>query len=363
MIIYIFEMFFILSSGYLLKSKRITKKAFLIISYFSMALILGLRGSSVGEDTLNYINVFEKTKYISWRTIFTSGTDVVYATVWNYERKMEVGYIVLNKLIRTFTYNPQWLLIIVAFVTYFLMGKFIYDNCNNVFLPTYIILCESFYMQSFNLMRQSLSIAIGLQAYTILKNNRKRALFKAIITIFIACLFHKSAVALLAIIPLTLMNSSQRNFRILIILSFISPMFIPAIRNIVASLVPRYVGYFDNNYWEVKIGGILALWIIEIIIIIYTFFKYKIEDGKEIFISVSCVALYLALEIIGLRISVFNRVSLYFRVFLIFFLPNFSTYMKPKSKFIYTTSLVILLSLLFLSYASETSRLYNFYWN
>ena len=121
----------------------------------------------------------------TWKTIFTSGTDIVYDTIWNVDRSMEVGYVLLNKIVRIFTSNAQWILVIIAFTTCYLMAKFVYDNCDRVFLPTYIIFCESLYMQSFNLARQTLAIAIGLQAYTLLKKECRHSNIKAILAIFI----------------------------------------------------------------------------------------------------------------------------------------------------------------------------------
>lgn len=360
--IYVFEMFFVLFAGALLYSKKMSKKMFLILTFFSMALILGLRGRNVGEDTAHYIDVFERTNYISWKTLFTSGTDVVYETVWNVNRSMEVGYLILNKLVRIFTSNAQWLLIIVAFATCYLMAKFVNDNCSKVFLPTYIILCESLYMQSFNLARQTFAIAIGLQAYTVLKERGKQSIIKAIIIIFIAFLFHKSAIALLLLIPLWLIKDNRREMKYILIGSICAPFFVTVASKIIFILLPRYGVYFENNYWEAHVGGVVLLWIIELFMILYIFRKYKNSDGKEIFITTACTAFYISLELIGLRISVFTRITLYFRAFLIFLFPYFPRYLKPKLRLEYRIGLTVLLSVFFLRYASTPTRLYYFFW-
>lgn len=56
-----------------------------------MALVIGLRGNLVGEDTQYYIDIFRMSKNIPWKTVFTSGTDVVYDTAWGSEQSVEVG--------------------------------------------------------------------------------------------------------------------------------------------------------------------------------------------------------------------------------------------------------------------------------
>ena len=362
MFIYIFEMCFVLFAGTLLYSKKISKKFFLIFSFFFMALVLGFRGQNVGEDTAHYIDVFEKTNYISWKTLFTSGTDVVYETIWNVDRSMEVGYLLLNKCIRIFTSNAQVLLIVVAFATCHLMAKFVYDNCRKVFLPTYIVLCESLYMQSFNLARQTLAIAIGLQAYTLLKERSRHSIIKAIIVIFVAFLFHKSALVLLLLIPLYLVKDDRKGMKYIIIGSIAMPFFVTTISKLIFIIIPRYAGYFENNYWEVNAGGVILLWIIELFMVLHIFKKYKNSDGKEIFIATACIAFYISLELVGLKFTVFTRITLYFRTFLIFLFPYFSRYLRPKSRLMYRIGLIGLLSIFFLRYASTPARLYYFFW-
>ncbi len=362
MIIYIIELIFILYLGCMFYCKRISSKTFLKLSFFLMALILGLRGANVGEDTAHYISVFERIDEISWRTIFTSGTDVIYETIWSVDRSMEVGYIILNKVIRLFTSNAQWLLFIIACTTCFLFAKFIYDNCFGVFIPTYIFLCESLYMQSFNLMRQMLAIAIGIQAYTVIKKAKKHSYIRAIIIILIAFLFHKSAIVFLVLIPLWMCKNNRKTMKYTILGCVLAPFGISIINKLIQISIPRYVGYFSNNYWESNIGGVIILWILEIIIVAYIFYKYRNKDGKEAFIATTCVALYIAFEIVGLRIIAFTRVALFFRAFLIILLPYFIRYLSPRFRLIYKIVLLVMLSVLFMRYANVPARSYEFFW-
>lgn len=355
-------MIFVLFAGAFLYSQKISNKTFLSLSFFLMALILGLRGENVGEDTAHYIDIFERVNHISWKTLFTSGTDIVYETIWNVDRSMEVGYLLLNKIVRIFTANAQWLLIIIAFATCYLMAKFVSDNCKNVFFPTYIILCESFYMQSFNLARQTLAISIGLQAYTILKENSNHSTIKAVVMIIIAFLFHKSAIVLLLLIPLWLIKDNRKWMKYIIMGSVLTPFFLTTVSKLILIVVPRYAGYFENNYWEANIGGIIILWIIELFMIVYIFGKYKNSDGKEIFVAMACTVLYISLELVGLKFTVFTRITLYFRSFLIFLFPYFAKYLRPNSRFVYRIGLIGLLSIFFLRYASTPARMYYFYW-
>lgn len=364
MTVYILELVFVLIMGMLLYCKKISKKNFLTVTFILFALVLGLRGSQVGEDTAHYIDVFEGCNAISWRAVFTSGTEVIYESTGGIDRFMETGYIALNKLIRLFTGNAQWLIFIVACITCYLMAKFIYDNCTDMFFATYIYLCESLYMQSFNLMRQMLALAIGLQAYTVLKKHDDlRGYMKAIMYIVVACLFHKSAIVLLALIPLWMIKNMQRALKYVIAGSVAFSFSMPILSRMISIFIPRYSSYLTTNYWESNIGGTAVLWLIEIIMCFFIYYE-RIQEDKQTFITVSSTAIYIALELVGLQIVIFTRITLYFRSFLLFLFPYFTKHFRPRSdlRIVYKLGMMLLLSILFMSYASTPVRMYQFFW-
>lgn len=363
MIIYVIEIVLIILMGIFLYEKKISKKMFVVFSFTLMALVLGLRGNQVGEDTQHYIDIFRMSKNIPWKIVFTSGTDVVYDTAWGSEQPVEVGYMILNKLIGIFTSNGQWLIFIVACLTCWLMAKFVYENAHeHVFMGTYIYLCESLYMNSFNAMRQVLALGIAVQAYTVLKKFNGGGYRKAVMYILIACLFHKSAIVLLILIPLWRIKKNQQALKYVLLGSILFPFSMTALFQLVSKIIPRYASYFTNNYWKSNLGGMIILWFIEIIICFFIYFKKIQRDDKETFIAVSYTVIYIALEIVGLRVTIFTRMSLYFRIFLIFLFPLFARYIKPKSRFIYRTGVLALLGALFMSYASIPARMYQFFW-
>lgn len=358
MIIYIIQLFIIIILGILLRTKYINKKIFLTSSFFIMGIILAFRGNNVGEDTNHFLNVFLCVKNISWKTIFTSGIDVVYNTVYNVDLSMEVGYILFNKIISIFTNNGQWILFFSSFIMCLLIAKFIYDNTNNVFISTYIFMCESIYMNSFNLMRQLLALSIGIQCYTFLKKNNYR---KSILLILIAFLFHKSAIVLFVLIPLFWIKNNKKAIKYVVFFSVLINFSIPIIYKILYKFIPLYAFYLKNNYWQTSIDGRILLWFIEIIICFFII-KNNIND-KESFIITSCTIIHIALQFMGLNIVMFERLSLYFSIFLIFLFPYFSRYIKGNYKIIYKLFIMAILTILFFNYASNPTRAYYFFWN
>ena len=104
----------------------------------------------------------------------------------------------------------------------------------------------------------------------------------------------------------------------------------------------------------------MILWIIEIMICIFIW-GIKIKD-KETFVIVACTILYLTLEFIGLKLSVFQRIALIYSVFLILLFAIFSRYFDKNSKIIYKLILLCILSASFISYAGSDTRIYLPFW-
>lgn len=356
MAIYVSEFLLILIVGLIYRAKKIDKKCFLIISFFIMTLVLSLRGNSVGEDTNHFLEVFYKAQDIPWKNVF-SGFDTVYDVVYGVSLSIESGYVALNKLIGLFTTDGQWLLAVIAFMTCGLVGKFISDNFDDVFFPTYIFLCESLYMNAFNLMRQILALAIGLQAYTLIKKKKyKLALF----VIFLAFLFHKSILLLVVLFPLSWIKKKQKAVKYVAFAMVAFNLLLPVAALVITAWVPRYASYFTTNYWSSSLGGIVILWLVEAVLC-FLFYRRGIKDN-EIFVSVSMTILYIGFEIIGLRLTMFSRIALAFRSFLIFLFPFGARLFAKNSRAIYYGVVMTLMAILFFQYAGSDARAYTFFW-
>lgn len=338
-----------------------SKRVLLFVSFSLMTIVLGLRGITVGEDTSHYINVFNQAVNVSWSDIIHSnGFHTAYFTnQFGYTDTIENGFLVVCKIIHWITDNPQVFLFIIACITNILFAKFIYDNCDDVFFSTYIFLTESMFMLSFNGIRQLLAVAITLQAYTLIK---KRKIKTALFLVVVAALFHVAALVALLAFPILLVkpNKEYRKFKYAIIAAIGIPLAIVIFRDVITRFVPRYTGYFLNNYWVNSLGGITVLWIVEFILILYMYKKKFVVDDS--FGMSSLTLLYLTFELLGLQISAFSRIGWFFRPYLMMFFPIALSYFKKKNARYIRWFLVLLLTLLYLSYASTPAREYAFFW-
>lgn len=356
MTVYIIEYLFIIFVGILYRNKKIDNHIFVKLSFISMALLLALRASSVGEDTRHFIDIFNYSQNISWNNALLSGLDVTYATVYNATLSVESGFIILSKIIGLFTSSGQWFVAIVSFITCFLFGKFIIDNSKDAFFSTYVFLCESLFMNSFNLMRQLLALSIAIQSYTLMK--KKKTKLAVLIILFASC-FHRTVIVWLFLILLMKVKDKKKAIRYAIIGLISINFLMPVIQRIVVLLFPRYQNYFITNYWTSSIGNIVILWIIEIVICALL---YKKRIDNDNYVPVISNIFYLGFEFMGLNMTFFSRIGMNFRVLLLLLFPQAEVLFSDNSKKIYRIGIMVILAILYFSYAGTSARTYSFFW-
>lgn len=339
------------------------KKIFLFLTLSNMFLVLGLRSNNVGEDTGHYVTIFRETVNIGWHEVFTK-LRITWRVDGGFQDKIENGFVLIAKTVHLFTDNPQIFLLVVAGLTMFFFGKFIYDNSNSVFLSTYVLLCECIYMSSFNAARQILAVAIGINAYTFLKSKKVKT---AIVIIILAGMIHSSAIVyfLLFLIDGIKAKTSiinKRRFKYILFVSALIPCSLPIVEFIFSHTIPRYTAYFVNNYWTVDIGGTMIIWALELFMVMMLY-NYHFEQENSFEVS-AYVIIYLVLEMISFKISVFGRLAWYYRGFLIAFFPiALDGFREKRTKQLFGIVLILLLTMAFISYARADTRIYSFLLN
>lgn len=343
---------------YMHKNSEQSIKIYLFVSFFAMALVVGLRPMHVGEDTNHYVHIFNQAQYLSWREVIPiPGLRTPYYTdVTGYTDTIESGWLFLCKLIQIFTMNAQIYLLIIALLTFFLVAKFIYENCDgDVFLSTLVVLCESFFMNSFNGMRQLFAVAITLQAYTMFKRKRD---IQGVGYILLGMCFHNVSIAGGVLYPiLKIKKKNYREiFKYIMVISLMFPVIIFCLKNVIAYFFPRYGAYFTDNYWEVQLGGSAIFLLVECIFVL-VMYRYSFSKGADAF-ALSVLALLNVAMIIGaLEMSILERAGFFYRIYLVLFFPTALKYFDEKSKRVIFLIIFILLFLFYLSYAKTPWRI------
>lgn len=368
MTIYIILLIAVLSYSFVLKTNLETKYRkiiFLGLSFFSFTLVLGLRDVNVGEDTLTYMNIFNLCQNIPLnRIVALHSLKVPYFVQYGgYTNTIEIGFFLWCKLILAFTNNAQFFLFCTAGITCFLFAKFIYDNCtDDVFFPTMIFLCESPFMNSFNLVREMMACAIVIQAYKLLRENK---IFKSIVVLIIGFLIHNTAIIAFTMIVFVLAfkNRNQRHiFNIAAFMAVLLPIITIQAQTSITKLFPEYSNYYVNNYYQNSLGiGSIMLITIELVAILYMYVKkFRVPGSAEVSIF---VLMGIVFQFLGTKVVMLFRLAIYFRVYLLLLFNKFFDYIPVYYKKIIKIVILILLIIFYLSFAKSSSRSYNFFWN
>ncbi|MDL2225197.1 EpsG family protein [Eubacteriales bacterium OttesenSCG-928-M02] len=147
-----------------------------IVLVLSCILLGGLR-YNVGTDYTEYVKVFERI--------------VKNPEYTNY---MEEGYLSLNRLVATFTNDP----VAIMFVTCSIIVFFaIYRIArSSKFVPLSLFMFFTFYLTTFNTIRQGLAVAICFFSMDFFKNDKW---LQGFLSIALAMTFHKTAIIMLVV--------------------------------------------------------------------------------------------------------------------------------------------------------------------
>lgn len=159
------------------------KKNFLMLSFIMIGFLIAFRGVSVGADTWNYSDSYIKYSNLSLNQF--KNIDI------------EIGYLVLIKILNIFSSNPQTMFIFEGFLVAISYGYFIHRNTTTITQAyTAVLGYLAFNLLSFQLsgFRQSIAMCICLWAFEFIKNKK---IIPFVLTALLASTFHASAILFL----------------------------------------------------------------------------------------------------------------------------------------------------------------------
>ncbi len=191
MAIYLINIILIIVFGFVFihtNPSDVKKKAYCGIVAVQWILISGLRDYSIGNDTMQYYDLFEAAKVVSFKTYISN--------CWNYLfnglNTKDPGYYLLQKIFQIFTDDYRIWLFFIAIVFTGLMARWIYkySSMPDISFLIYSVLFFAFYSVTGH--RQTLATA--LIVFLGYEYAKKRELAKFAIVAFIAFMIHKSSV-------------------------------------------------------------------------------------------------------------------------------------------------------------------------
>lgn len=297
--------------------------------FILLGTLAAFRDASVGNDTHEYLNIFNDVRRASVSELPAFGG------------RFEMGYIWLNKLVSYVSTNPQVILIVTSVFAYYWYGRFIKEYSPMVGVSVLIFFFGRFHDDSMNIVRQTAAAGFCLWGYMELKRRKNLMFFLLMLAAFY---MHKSSIVFLLAwlftrIPFRI--SYLKYFLPVWAFTFLAGN---ALVGLIFStgLVQSY--FLDSAFLEEgKSAPALILLIDAVVSLFYFLFsRQKVNIGKDDISSDIAWMLLASLlfQTLCLYFSLLVRVSWYFRLFELIAIPYALCRMKARSRVIYTVLVV-----------------------
>lgn len=319
---------------------------FLFLIFWILVLFAGLRNSSVGTDTNNYVGYFLYGNRVG---IIQNKTNI------------ESGYILVNNIAR-FISGQYWVLLtMIAGIIIFFELKVIYRLSQNFLLSIFLYISLGFFVFLFNGARQAIGAAIfGMAIYHLIKGSLKNY----ILWILIAAFFHKTALIGLPFYYFLRSGFSLKKtiINILAFSAFLTIYFV--LGGTEAIVGNRYEQYIERG----ALGGGGFTFFYTVCISLFIYFRKFIPLNElyryDIFLNMALVQSLIYLFVFLLKFDVnFYRLAIYFSLSNILIWPMIFKNVKIlNSDFSILFFVLVHLAFLFI-YIVKNGNLYPYFLN
>lgn len=335
-----------LSGAELKKSQNV----FLVISSIILALFTGLRDKYTGADTSNYGSTFLRFKNLDFSYAISEKTG-----------RFESGYKAYMWLIRRITDNVNLYFTITAILVAICVGYFIYKNSKNPFMSMILYYTVGAFTFQMTGLRQSLAMAILLLSVEFIKEKK---LIRFIILVWLASLFHQSALCFLIAYPIANLKINFKNF----VLYFGVSVFMLVYNNWVSDFLSNLFGYegkfeIGEAVNDVMGGATVIGMLVLTLALCGIFYKRLTEQDAHNKIFFNLTMLSLIIYVLRYVIRIFERVSFYYQFAFIILLPNAIEAIPDAKtrKTVYFCAIFLACALFFYRYQIKPSY-YGFFW-
>lgn len=330
------------------------KRNFIILVCIELICLAGIRGISVGADTTVYINALEYYRGLDDNMIL--GAKLVYPF------DFENGYFLLTKICAFFSMSNTEFLFIIGIIIYIPVCIFILKYSEEPLISVLVYFAFGYFGYSLGIFRQMISISIVLLG---VKYIWECKVFKYIIVIAIAMLFHTTAIIMLPFYWVAKIKINNRIKWIFILEVF---LLINARTVVMASMqfFPKYRGYIDGIY-DTQ-GGSYTMLILLNVILIFAYYKLNVHMNKEnrlLNISVNALVMAIFLQILGYSMGIFGRIVPYYSIYLVILIPIVvNQYFKRNRLFMHFFTIFGLVSIFYVLTSGNTYLCpFVFIWN
>lgn len=196
---------------FILRNEKNTEKArrlFIVIMVILLSLCSALRHDYMGNDTVSYMNDYERVSGMSWGTVISESGSMYVST--GVDEGRDPGYAILTKLcsyIMDFRVFMFFLALFFISAIGYLMCKYIEDLSGFIIGFAYYVSLYYHYLPN-SAIRQTIAMGCVIWAYILWYEKRKRLPSALLFILGLSC--HQSA--FLGLLPILLMLLPKKRF-------------------------------------------------------------------------------------------------------------------------------------------------------
>ena len=322
MLVYILLFIFILLFFIFNKeSIHLDKKAEIVLISLPLVIVAIFRANSVGGDLERYLPVFYSVAKTPFLDIIKEGYG-----------ETEYLYIVLIKLISLISASDRCYIMLISLFILIPVFVIIYKRSVCIVWSVLIFLLLGVYTGSFNIIRASISISIGLVAHHYLLNNKYLSYW---ILVVVAFFFHRTAFALILLFVIRKLEFTYMRTLILLVGSTIFSVMCSAtgIFSLINLYVTAYGSYLESDYLMFNRTSVFTAY--SLFLLIISFFALYIRkisklNNPDYDFYVNCLVVAYSIQIMASSFTLLNRIAVLFSVYLIFLLPLMFKYGRTR---------------------------------
>lgn len=241
-------------------SKKVNSLFWISLSAILLILFAGIRSSSVGTDTSNYVGIFD---------------DFIYSSNYTYAQasSIDFGYKIVMH-ISSLIADEYWsLLVIIAAFCVVLSFIVIKKLSANIKISVFLYITLASYLFFFNGARQAIAASVFSIALIYLV---KRKIIYYVVWVLIASLFHKTVLVMLPFYFMLNFKFSIKNLIIFSVTSFIAINFISFFLNFFEEDVASRFSVYDTRGAE---GGVLLGLFFFIVTFLLIFWRKQMPES------------------------------------------------------------------------------------
>ncbi|MFR0513462.1 EpsG family protein [Limosilactobacillus mucosae] len=300
---------------------KYNKNLYLIINSICIFIVMALRSSSVGADTIPYKNFFESTNLQNLPSNFINWLAPLQG------QRFETGFMLYNKILYSISSNFQCELIITSLLIITCYVFFLVRLEINYFWGFLTYLSLGFFANSMNLMRQSIAWALLLVAFVYCIEKKP---FKFLLFVMLAAGMHVTAWLFLVVYPLSFMNINIKNVSLIFGSSFIITFTFEKLYGFVSNYSTEASSFSEDIISNQLNGGVnLAINILLFTLIFLIGVNIcldktlRLNDKTKRIVKTSLYMLIsaIAVSIVSFKFSQLSRIAMYFATGEIILIP------------------------------------------